>query len=391
MPATTRFLAAAASVPGAELGLVSADPVDKLPTQIRNRLSGHWRTDDPLDPGQLADAVRRFGAVDRIFGPLEEIQVPMAQVREWLGIPGMSVETALNFRDKDRMKDVFDRAGIPCARHAKVGSVDDARAFVAATGSPVVVKPPAGSGSRNTFRLENQIQVDQWLATDPPSHDHPVLIEEFVLGDEHSWDAVTIGGEVVFSSVSRYYPTPLDVLQNPWIQWAVLLPRSIGGPEFGTIRTIGPAALRALGLEGGLTHMEWFQRRDGSVAVSEVAVRPPGAQFCTLLSYAHDFDLYRAWAHLMIHDEFPAPERRFAVGAVYVRGQGSGRVVAIHGTEEAQREVAGMVVEMSLPSPGQAPSGHYEGDGYVIVRHPETGMVETALAALVNHLRVEMG
>ena len=27
--------------------------------------------------------------------------------------------------------------------------------------------------------------------------------------------------------------------------------------------------------------------------------RPPGAQFCTLIGYAHDFDFYAAWARLV--------------------------------------------------------------------------------------------
>lgn len=199
-----------------------------------------------------------------------------------------------------------------------------------------------------------------------------------------------VGGAPVFHSISRYLPTPLEVMKAPWIQWAVLLPRRIDGEEYDAIRQVGPAALRALGMVTGLTHMEWFRRPDGSVAISEVAARPPGAQFTSLISYAHDFDLYRAWAHLMIHEEFTPPERRYAVGAVYVRGQGTGRVVGIHGLEEAQRLVGGMVMEVRLPERGQAPSGHYEGDGYVIVRHPETGAVAAALGAILTNVRVEL-
>ena len=42
--------------------------------------------------------------------------------------------------------------------------------------------------------------------------------------------------------------------------------------------------------------MEWFRRPDGTVAVSEVAMRPPGAQITSMLCYAHDFDLDSAWA-----------------------------------------------------------------------------------------------
>ena len=30
-----------------------------------------------------------------------------------------------------------------------------------------------------------------------------------------------IGGEVRFQSASRYYPTPLEVIETPWIQWVV--------------------------------------------------------------------------------------------------------------------------------------------------------------------------
>ena len=77
----------------------------------------------------------------------------------------------------------------------------------------------------------------------------------------------------------------------------------------------------------GLSHLEWFLRPDGSIAISEVGARPPGAQIATLMSWAHDTDMYAAWARLVIHGEFDPPERRYAVGAAYLRAQGSGRAI----------------------------------------------------------------
>ena len=74
--------------------------------------------------------------------------------------------------------------------------------------------------------------------------------------------------------------------------------------------------------------MEWFRRPDGSVAVSEVGARPPGAQITSMLCYAHDFDLYTAWARLMVDGSFDPPERKWAAGTVYLRGQGAGQVQA---------------------------------------------------------------
>ena len=149
--------------------------------------------------------------------------------------------------------------------------------------------------------------------------------------------------------------------------------------------------MSVLGLDNGLSHMEWFRRDDGSVAISEVGARPPGAQFATILSYAYDFDFYRAWAHLMVHDAWEAPPRRFAVGAAYIRGQGRGeRVSAVHGVEQAQRDFGELVVESKLPQIGQSPSGTYEGDGYVILRHADTQVVRNALERLVEQIYVEL-
>ena len=72
-----------------------------------------------------------------------------------------------------------------------------------------------------------------------------MLLEQMVVGAEHSFDSVLIDGEAVWHSISRYLPTPLEVLENPWIQWAVLLPRDIATPEYDVIRREGVRGLRA--------------------------------------------------------------------------------------------------------------------------------------------------
>jgi biotin carboxylase len=333
----------------------------------------------------------RLGSVDRLIGMLEQLQVPLGEVRDALGIPGMGAEVAHNFRDKARMKTVFEANGVPCARHRLAHSAAEARSAAAELGYPLVAKPPAGAGARSTFRIENDTQLERWLRVDPPGDRNPVLLEQVVVGDEHSFDSVLIDGDLVWHSISRYLPTPLEVIENPWIQWAVLLPRDISGEAFDPIRHHAVAGLRALGLRTGLTHMEWFRRPNGDIAISEVAARPPGAQFTSLLSYAHDVDMYAAWARLEIFGDFTPPERRYAVGAAYLRGQGNGSVVGIHGLDILQRELGDLVVEAQLPRQGQPASGTYEGEGHVILRHPETSVVEAGLRRVVEVARVELG
>jgi len=392
---TLRFIEGAVNLSGVRLGLISTDPESKLPPAIRERLAGHFHLDDCLNPRELVRAGQAFrhawGAVHGMMAALEDLQVPMAEAREALGVDGLSVRAAHHFRDKSLMKDALRAHGIPCARHALVNTEAAALDFAAGSGYPLVVKPPAGAGARSTWRVNDAAELKRALAANPPSTERPVLIEEFVVGREHSFDSIMVDGRLVWHSISRYSPTPLDVLENPWIQWAVLLPREIDGPEFDDIRTAAEKALKLLGLKTGLTHMEWFRRNDGSIAISEVAARPPGAQFTSLISWAHDLDFYSAWPRLMALNEFTPPVRRWAVGAAYLRGQGKGRVKAIHGIDAANREVGPLVVESRLPRPDQAPSGSYEGEGYVILRHPETSVVEAGLRTLVSTIRVEMG
>ncbi len=391
---TVRFIDATSRLDGVRLGLISQDPADRLPPALRQRLVAHWRIDDGLDPRQIATAVNRLavslGPPSRLLGALEQLQVPLAEVREEFGIDGVGVEAARNFRDKARMKDVLRRAAVPCARHRLAEDVAAARRAAAEIGFPIVIKPPSGAGARETYRVDDAAALDQCLAISRPTPERPLLLEEFIVGDEHSFDAVLVRGRPVWHSLTHYLPGPLDVLRNPWIQWTVLLPREVDHPRYDDIRRVGVQALEALGTSTGLYHMEWYRRGDGTIAVSEVAARPPGAQFTTLISYAHDIDFYSAWAKLMVFDRFDPPPRRYAAGIAFLRGQGEGRVRAIHGLETVRREFGPLVVEARVPRAGQSRASGYEGEGWIVVRHEDTGVVAHALAQIVSIVRVEL-
>jgi len=391
---TGRFVEAAARLPGVELALVTCEPPENVPPRLRQQLAGYWRIEDGLDAGQIVGAVRglsgQLGPVRRLIGVLEQLQVQLAQAREHLGIDGMNATTAYNFRDKAQMKSVWRAAGVPCARHRLADSAEAAYGFAAEVGFPIVVKPPAGAGAKSTFRLDDADELRVWLSTAPPTPDNTAMMEEFLTGEEGSFDSVLVNGALVWHSISNYIPTPLEVLRNPWIQWLVLFPRHIDGPEYDGVRAVVPDALRALGLRTGFTHLEWFRRPDGSVAISEVAVRPPGAQISSMLNFAHDFDLYSAWAQLQVYGSFDPPTRKWAVGTAFLRGQGSGRISGVHGLADVQREIGPLVVDVGLPQPGRLSSGAYEGDGFVTVRHAETPVVTAALRQLINGVRVEL-
>lgn len=391
---TLRFVDALAGLDGVRLSLVSQDAPEKVPPGLRGRLQDFVQLSDALDPGGLARTVARLRhrgqRVELMLGTLEELQVPLGEVRDVLGIPGMGAEVARNFRDKSRMKDVLRAHDLPCAAHALVRSPDAGRDFAGEVGFPLVVKPPAGSGARGTFRLDSDGDLAGLLSSMPPSPERPALFEEFIVGEEHSFDSVVLDGEVVWHSMNHYVPSALETLSQPWIQWCVLLPREVDGPAYAEIRDAAPRALRALGMEQGMSHMEWFRRPDGRIAISEVGARPPGARFMNLISWAHDRDFFQGWAETVVYGRFAPAPRPYAAGAAYLRGQGSGRVAGVRGLGELAEELGPLVVEARIPEPGQPSSPTYEGEGYIIVRHPETEVVRNALRTIVTHVRVEL-
>lgn len=334
----------------------------------------------------MKQIISTFGPVYRLLGILENIQEQLALLRERFGIHGVLPRTARRFRDKADMKDALRAAGVPCARHRKVNNIQDLWRFIELVGFPVVLKPPAGAGCRATYRVNNPVELVEAMKDIPV---RPVLVEEFLTGAEHSMEAYTLNGVPLFASFSRYYPSPLEVMQNPWIQWVILFPREIDAPKFQKAKVVGFQAIRALGLGTAMTHMEWFYRADGSVAVGEIGARPPGAQISEVTGLIHGMDPFRAWARLMVDDQFDGPwHREKSAAIVFLRSQGAGRISKIEGLLEAQKKMGSLVSKVKLPAIGMPKSSSYEGDGYVIIEDRDTDLVRQAALDLITTVKV---
>ena len=161
---------------------------------------------------------------------------------------------------------------------------------------------------------------------------------------------MTINGETVWQSSTYYLPGPLKVIENPWMQYCVLLPKEVHGAHVSDFLSVNAEALKALGMETGLSHMEWFLKKDGQPVVSEVGARPPGVNIMPMMSLAYDLDMWDKWAELMVHDRWELPERKYAVGCAFLRAQGRGNtIVDVTGLEEAQQAVGEWVEMTKLP------------------------------------------
>lgn len=394
---TLRYLRAFADLPNCRTLVISQDPMAKLPADLQAKLGGHWQVRNSLAGSDLGAACqglqKRYGPLDGLHGFLEQLQVPLGEARDIAGLPGMNAKTALQFRDKSVMKDVLRAAGVPVARHALIENDGDAWDFANAVGFPLILKPVDGLGSRGTQRIESEAQLSAALKQQRPSIDRPLQGEEFVTGAERTFETVSVRGVPQWDSGTLYMNRPLEVLENPWMQYCVVLPKEEDRQEFSQFRPTNHAALQALGMGTGLTHMEWFLRKDGSHVVSEVGARPPGVHIMPMNGLALECDFVSLWANLVVHEHWPSRlQRKWAVGAAFFRGTGQGRrVVEVRGLDVAQRLAGSLVVDRKLPVAGQLRAEGYEGEGWALVRAPRTEQVVEALKALVTNVQVRYG
>lgn len=388
-----RFARAAAKLDDIRLlGLVHTPPDPGSPDA--GLFDDIVRVTEPLSTQDTLDGVevlkRRHGKIDRVIGILEALMVQMAEARDVHGVPGTPKSTAELFRDKNRMKDALRAAGLPVARHRLLCGADDARAFAKEVGFPIVLKPPAGMGAKATFKVASEdslVRAVQGMNVRP---NQPVLAEEFLRGREFSMETVTVDGKPQTASFSQYLPPCLEVLENPWIKWVCLLEKELDHPVYAEARKMGFAAIEALGLDNGMTHMEWFQRADGSLAIGEIGMRPPGANISLMTGIAHGIDPYRAWARAVVDHRLDAPwHRKRAVGCAFLRGMGQGRVARVTGVHEIQQTLGNMVAEAKLPTVGAHKADSYEGDGYIVVHHESTDEVRKALQKIIETVNVE--
>jgi phosphoribosylaminoimidazole carboxylase (NCAIR synthetase) len=382
LPTTARFVRAVTALHNVRVIAITQEP----PKQSLG-LAGVQPCTDVHDDAALGAAldaiIAEVGPIHRLVGVLESAQEPMARQRERLGLPGLKPAAAHRFRDKDAMKAALRAAGVPVAASIKVDGPGDPDAILAAVGLPLVLKPIAGAGAAATVRVATAADLARAL----PQLPRPLIAEGFLTGAEHSLESWVLGGQVRFQSATRYYPTALEVADNPHLQWCVHLPRDPA--PFADAAAVVSRAVLALGLEDGLAHAEWFRRPDGSIAIGEIGARPPGAGLMDLHGHAHEADWFAAWARVVVDDAFDGPwPRRWSVAGVYVRGPGTGKVVAIDGLEEAQRRIGVHVVEARLPRTGMPRASGYEGDGFVILKHEDDEVVKRAVLQLFDTLRV---
>ena len=358
--------------------------------ELRRYLSGYLEVPSLMNEDDVIERVHhwlRGHSIDRVLANWEPLMVTAARLNERLGLPGMSVDTVRGFRDKQLMKERVAAAGLRVPRAQRVRSIADVWSAVEMTGYPAIIKPISGAGSADTYKVESPADLTRILPQ--MRHVAEASCEEFISGEEYTYDTVCIDGTPVYESVSRYFPNALEMRSQEWVSPIMMTVRDLDQPHVRGGIELGRRAVRALGMRDGMTHMEWFRTASGEVVFGEIACRPGGACVVDLMNYTGDIDLFREWARVVTQRRFEAStDRKHNVAIIFKRAEGHGRIHHIAGLTEYYHRYRPHIVEDTLLRPG-TPRRDWKAtllsDGYLVVRHPRwEAAKEMAFAAATD-------
>jgi hypothetical protein len=392
MPHFTRGLAEV----GAEVYGLGHDPAESLAPEVRKYLTGYIRVPNLLDEeSAVRHALPQLErlAPDRIEC-LWEVGVELAaRLRQALGVVGQRPEDARAFRDKDLMKQRLEVAGLRVPRHAKVRTAAEVRAAAERIGYPLIVKPIDGAGTRDTHRVDDAAALEVVLRK--VAHVPEMSVEEFIDGEEFTYDTVCIGGKVAFDSVAQYHPRPLLSRTQEWLSPAQIVLRDPHIPQLQDAVQFGRGVLAAMGMGTGFTHMEWYRKGNGEIVFGEIAARAPGGRLVDQMNFANDFDVYCEWARSVCWGAFEqVAARKFHVTCVFKRAVGQGRIQRISGLQEVKARLGGALVAVDLLPIGAQRRDWKQtllSDGCLIARHEDYATTLRIQEMLIRDIQLTAG
>ena len=375
-PTEINYFTRGLAVQGARVFGIGDQPERDLPDMVRQHLAGYVQASSLLDEAAVVKQVRQWKAAQ----PLKQVEclwepgvILAARLREALGLPGQDVAQATLFRDKDAMKQAVAAAGIRTPKHRRATTAAECQRAAEQIGFPVIVKPIAGAGSADTFRVNSRLELDAVLARVGQMRE--VNVEEFIDAVEYTFDTVCIDGKMAFWNICVYRPRPLTARQEEWISPQTVVLRDVEADHLAGGREMGRAALKALGFKTGFTHMEWYRTAQGETIFGEIAARPPGARTVDAMNYASDIDLFTGWAEAVLHGRFSAKlDRKYNSAIIFKRARGTGHIRHIEGLERLQARFGPHIAAVELLPVG-APRRNWiltlVSDGFLVVRHPD--------------------
>ena len=289
-------------------------PYDELAQELKDSLNEYYKVSSLENYDEVYRAVAFFtfkhGRIDWLESNNEYWLERDAQLRTDFHITsGFQVEDMPRIKFKSKMKEYYQKAGIPTARYHLVDDEKGCLAFIKEVGWPVVVKPDNGVGASDTHKLSSEDDLKHFLETKMEGVTY--IMEEFIHAEVNSYDAIIDSkGEPMFEAGNV---TPMSIMDivNDNDNSIYYIVKDLPADT----RKAGRATVKSFGVKSRFVHFEFFRLtqdqagmgKKGDVVALEVNMRPCGGFTPDMINFARSTNVYKIWADMIAFDESTVP------------------------------------------------------------------------------------
>lgn len=289
------------------LGIGDA-PYDTLEYNLKSSLNEYYKVSSLENYNEVYDAVKffenKYGKIDFIESNNEYWLEQDSKLRFEFNITsGIQFNEIKNWKQKSLMKNIYKKANIPTAEQDFITTKENAIKFINDYNYPVIIKPDIGVGSSDTWKIENEDELNLFFQN---KSEYNYVIEQFIEGDVCSYDAiVNSNSEPVFESMTVWPPSIADIVNKGYDLSYFVAPDM---PD--SLKILGRKTIKAFNVKNRFVHLEFFKlKKDyinigkiGDFAALEVNMRPAGGYTPDMINFAHSIDTYQIWADVLTNN-----------------------------------------------------------------------------------------
>jgi len=276
----------------------------------------------------------------------------VAYVAEKLGLPGITLEAAINATDKGSMRKCMEKYGVPSVKYYIVNTEEEYYKAIDNFTDKCVVKAVDNAGSRGIQLIYDITDKDKlaeaYAYCKPFSRSGDLVIEEFLEGPEVCVETLNFGGEC--------YPIQItdQLAKKPpyFTDAGYSQPAQFDEKMLEEIANVAIAANKALENGTGSSCTEIIVTKEGPKVV-EVGPRLAGDYMTThLVPLSNGVDMVEGIIKIAL-GETPDIEKKYSKGSCirFFMKPVVGKIKEIRGVEEAKK-APGVVMVHLLKHPG---------------------------------------
>lgn len=205
----------------------------------------------------------------------------VASVANKLGLPGISMNSAILASNKLLMKKRFLEKKVPIPWFSEVLSLEHLKKILKFNSCPLVLKPIDSRGSRGVFKIHQDMDIDKlYYSSLQHSPTKTLMVERYLSGPQLSTESLILNGKTHtvglsdrnYEYLTRYAPS---IIEN-----GGQLPSALDQTIIQEVGDLIEIAAKGLDINFGVVKGD-IVIYNGKAHVIEIAARLSGGYFCT--------------------------------------------------------------------------------------------------------------